>query len=153
MGEKRRTTSKTLAKNNKRKGPYLPNSILKIIANEKRPLYEYEEGVPEEESKKNNRYDRDETVESNDDDEAEGDDDRHTRMLQGLTGMPSAAFQVFFFVYIRRDMPVEDLLAPLEGKPWFNDLCKRINGCGKILSLLFMHLCISQNEKDWKGKL
>lgn len=76
MGEKRRSTSKSLAKNKKRKGPHLPNSILKTIANEKRPLnsdeeddeidsddvnvdlYEYEEGVPEEESKKNNRYDR-----------------------------------------------------------------------------------------------
>lgn len=76
MKMKRKSDSKTLAKGKKRKGPHLPNSILKTIANEKRPLnsddeidsddddngggdlYEYEEGVPEEESRKNNRYDR-----------------------------------------------------------------------------------------------
>ncbi|XP_009111292.1 uncharacterized protein C57A7.06 [Brassica rapa] len=116
-------SSKTLAKSKKRKGPHLPNSILKIIATQKRPLnsddneidsdvdlYEYEEGIPEEESRKNNRYGRldnyefklpddfeDEDVESEDDEdglnsEYDGDDDRHTRMLQVLTGMPSAAF-------------------------------------------------------------
>ncbi|KAJ0229907.1 U3 ribonucleoprotein [Hirschfeldia incana] len=137
-GLKRKSSSgaKSLAKSKKKKGPHLPNSILKVIASQKRPLnsdeedddheidsddehggdlYEYEEGVAEEESRKNNRYDRhdnydyelpedfeDENVESEDDDdggnsendeEAEGDDDRHTRMLQSLTGMPSAAFQ------------------------------------------------------------
>ncbi|KAG5381544.1 hypothetical protein IGI04_033014 [Brassica rapa subsp. trilocularis] len=116
-------SSKTLAKSKKRKGPHLPNSILKMIATHKRPLnsddneidsdvdlYEYEEGIPEEESRKNNRYGRldnyefklpddfeDEDVESEDDEdglnsEYDGDDDRHTRMLQVLTGMPSAAF-------------------------------------------------------------
>lgn len=79
-GLKRKSSSsaKTLAKSKKKKGPHLPNSILKVIANQKRPLnsdeedddvigsddehggdlYEYEEGVPEEESRKNNRYDR-----------------------------------------------------------------------------------------------
>ena len=49
----------------------MPNSILKMIATHKRPLnsddneidsdvdlYEYEEGIPEEESRKNNRYGR-----------------------------------------------------------------------------------------------
>ncbi|RID75567.1 hypothetical protein BRARA_B02606 [Brassica rapa] len=80
-GLKRKSSSsaKALAKSKKKKGPHLPNSILKVIANQKRPLksdeeddddvlgsddehggdlYEYEEGVPEEESRKNNRYDR-----------------------------------------------------------------------------------------------
>lgn len=80
-GLKRKSSSnaKTLAKSKKKKGPHLPNSILKVIASQKRPLnsdeeddddaidsddehggdlYEYEEGVPEEESRKNNRYDR-----------------------------------------------------------------------------------------------
>lgn len=76
-GEKRKSSFKNLANAKKRRtGPHLPSSILKTIANEKRPLnsdedddeidsddenvdlYEYEEGVPEEESKKNNRYDR-----------------------------------------------------------------------------------------------
>lgn len=71
-GEKRKSSFKNLANEKKRRsGPHLPNSILKIIAIEKRPLnsdegdheidsdlYEYEEGVPDEESRKNNRYDR-----------------------------------------------------------------------------------------------
>lgn len=74
-GEKRKSSLKNLANAKKRKGPHLPSSILKTIANEKRPLnsdegddeidsdygddlYEYEEGVPEEESRKNKRYDR-----------------------------------------------------------------------------------------------
>jgi len=74
-GEKRKSSFKNLANAKKRRtGPHLPSSILKTIANEKRPLnsdegddeidsaygdfYEYEEGVPEEESRKNNRYER-----------------------------------------------------------------------------------------------
>ncbi|KAL0642451.1 hypothetical protein Bca4012_040741 [Brassica carinata] len=186
-------SSKTLAKSKKRKGPHLPNSILKMIATHKRPLYsddneidsdvdlyEYEEGIPEEESRKNNRYGgldkpsiaaydlefrvyvleftivfpgiwltgslslspiKDEDVESEDDkdglnSEYDGDDDRHTRMLQALTGMPSAAFNseskskplLFTEPYPEgefnptRDvlwgkniLTEEDFLAPLEG--------------------------------------
>ncbi|KAL1225152.1 hypothetical protein V5N11_033563 [Cardamine amara subsp. amara] len=191
MGEKRKSTSKTLVKSKKSKGPHLPNSILKTIADAKRPLnsdeeddeidsddvnggdlYEYEEGVPEEESKKNNRYDRvdnyeyelpedfeDEDVESDDDEdggnsdnddeeEGEGDDDRHTRMLQSLTGMPSAAFKgeskskpvLFTEAYPESEfnptrdvlegkglITMEDLLAPLQGKPGYNELSKRIS--------------------------
>ncbi|CAF1916118.1 unnamed protein product [Brassica napus] len=194
-GLKRKSSSsaKTLAKSKKKKGPHLPNSILKVIANQKRPLnsdeedddvigsddehggdlYEYEEGVPEEESRKNNRYDRhdnydyelpedfeDENVESeddddggnNDNDEAEGDDDdddddRHTRMLQSLTGMPSAAFEgeskskpvLFTEAYPEgefnptRDvlegknvLTEEDFLAPLEGTPGYQKTSKQI---------------------------
>ncbi|CAN6854130.1 unnamed protein product [Brassica oleracea] len=192
-GLKRKSSSsaKTLAKSKKKKGPHLPNSILKVIANQKRPLnsdeedddvigsddehggdlYEYEEGVPEEESRKNNRYDRhdnydyelpedfeDENVESEDDDdggntdndEAEGDDDdddRHTRMLQSLTGMPSAAFEgeskskpvLFTEAYPEgefnptRDvlegknvLTEEDFLAPLEGTPGYQKTSKQI---------------------------
>ncbi|XP_048612442.1 U3 small nucleolar RNA-associated protein 14-like isoform X1 [Brassica napus] len=194
-GLKRKSSSsaKALAKSKKKKGPHLPNSILKVIANQKRPLnsdeeddddvigsddehggdlYEYEEGVPEEESRKNNRYDRhenydyelpedfeDENVESEDDDdggntdndEAEGDDDddddRHTRMLQSLTGMPSAAFEgeskskpvLFTEAYPEgefnptRDvlegknvLTEEDFLAPLEGTPGYQKTSKQI---------------------------
>ncbi|CAN6853153.1 unnamed protein product [Brassica oleracea var. botrytis] len=160
-------SSKTLAKSKKRKGPHLPNSILKMIATHKRPLnsddneiysdlelYEYEEGIPEEESRKNNRYGRldsyefklpddfeDEDVESEDDEdcvnsEYDDEEDRHTRMLQALTGMPSAAFNseskskplLFTEPYPEgefnptRDvlsgkniLTEEDFLAPLEG--------------------------------------
>ncbi|KAJ0265081.1 hypothetical protein HA466_0014380 [Hirschfeldia incana] len=175
------SSSKTLAANSKkRRGPYLPNSILKIIATHKRPLnsddeevdpddengvelYEYEEGIPEEESRKNNRYGRlhnyefklpddfeDEDVESEDDEEAEGydDDDRHTRMLQALTGMPSAAFNreskskpvLFTEAYPEgefnptRDvlkgkniLIEEDFLAPLKGIPGYHKISRQIS--------------------------
>ncbi|ESQ37900.1 hypothetical protein EUTSA_v10028424mg [Eutrema salsugineum] len=189
--KKRKSSSKTLAKSMKRKGPHLPNSILRTIANEQRPLnsdeeeidmmdsddgsggdlYEYEEGVPEEESRKNNRYDRvdnyefelpedyeDENVESDDDDDdggnsdkdenAEGDDVRHTRMLQAVTGMPSAVFEgeskrkpvLFTEPYPESEfnpprdvlegknlITVEDLLKPLEGKAGYQQLKKRVS--------------------------
>ncbi|KAF8106106.1 hypothetical protein N665_0147s0062 [Sinapis alba] len=191
-GLKRKSSSwsaKSVAKSKKKKGPHLPNSILKVIASQKRPLnsdldddeigsddehggdlYEYEEGVPEEESRKNNRYGRhdnydyelpedfeDENVESEDDvdggnneNDEEGDDDdddRHTRMLQSLTGMPSAAFEgeskskpvLFTEAYPEgefnptRDvlegknvLTVEDFLAPLEGKPGYQKTSKQI---------------------------
>ncbi|KAL9809766.1 putative small-subunit processome, Utp14 protein [Arabidopsis thaliana] len=123
-GEKRKSSFKNLANAKKRRtGPHLPSSILKTIANEKRPLnsdegddeidsaygdfYEYEEGVPEEESRKNNRYERvvnyefelaedceDENVESeDDDDDDDDDDDRHSRMLKNVTELPISAFQ------------------------------------------------------------
>ncbi|ESQ40396.1 hypothetical protein EUTSA_v10015339mg [Eutrema salsugineum] len=185
-GEKRKSSFKTLlAKGMKRKGPHLPNSILETIANERRPnlnsdeeddkidfddgngvhVYEYEEGVPEEESRKNNRYDRvdnyefelpeyfeDENVESEDDDDSDDDrrplkKQRHTRMLQAVTGMPSSAFEgesksklvLFSETYPESEfnpprdvlegknlITVEDLLAPLEGKPGYHQLSKRI---------------------------
>uniref|UniRef100_A0A1J3J0L4 U3 small nucleolar RNA-associated protein 14 n=1 Tax=Noccaea caerulescens TaxID=107243 RepID=A0A1J3J0L4_NOCCA len=184
MKMKRKSDSKTLAKGKKRKGPHLPNSILKTIANEKRPLnsddeihsdddngggdlYEYEEGVPEEESRKNNRYDRvdnfefelpedfkDENVESeDDDDDGENTDsdekaERHTRMLQSLTGMPSAAFEgeskrktvLVTEAYPESEfnptrdvlegknlVTFEDLLLPLEGEPGYQQLRKGIS--------------------------
>ncbi|CAH8350367.1 unnamed protein product [Eruca vesicaria subsp. sativa] len=188
LKRKSSSSSKSLAKSKKKKGPHLPNSILKVIANQKRPLnsdeedddaidsddehggdlYEYEEGVPEEESRKNNRYDRhdnydyelpedfeDENVESEDDvnsendEEVEGDDDddRHTRMLQSLTGMPSAAFEgdskskpvLFTEAYPEgefnptRDvlegknvLTEEDFLAPLKGTPGYQKTSKQI---------------------------
>lgn len=37
--------------------------------------------------------DDDEDGGNSDNEDGEGDDDRHTRMLQDLTGIPSAAFQ------------------------------------------------------------
>ncbi|XP_047334220.1 uncharacterized protein C57A7.06 [Impatiens glandulifera] len=115
----------------KRVGPQLPNSLRKEInlldsgthsnsededvkSDELDELYEYEEEVPEEESKKNRRFDyvenfeyelpeefEDENVASDEDDvEKEGEDEdgeedegRHARMLQGVTGLPIEAFQ------------------------------------------------------------
>ncbi|XP_010422597.1 PREDICTED: U3 small nucleolar RNA-associated protein 14 isoform X1 [Camelina sativa] len=207
VGEKRRSTSKNLAKNKKRKGPHLPNSILKTIANEKRPLnsdeeddeidsddanvdlYEYEEGVPEEESRKNNRYDpvvnydyelpedfEDENVESDDDDEGgnsdneegEGDVVRHTRMLQAVTGMPSAAFDgeskrkpvLFTEAYPESEfnptrdvlegkglLTIDDFMAPIEGKPGFNDLQKRISRMQKDTQAV-VHAPLPKPERE-----
>lgn len=120
----------------KRSGPHLPNAIKREIEllNPKigsddeidsdeefagKDVYEYEEEIPEEESKKNKRYDpvenfefelpkdfKDENVDSDEvdsddfDDTAqnlednveEDDDGRHARMLQEITGLPSDAF-------------------------------------------------------------
>lgn len=118
----------------KRVGPRLPNAMLKELQLPKRyndsdeeigsddvisDLYEYEEGVAEEESKKNRRFDpvenyqyelpdefEDENVPSDeedvgddergrrgdDDEEEEEDDGRHSRLLQEITGLPTDAF-------------------------------------------------------------
>ncbi|KZV33098.1 hypothetical protein F511_03364 [Dorcoceras hygrometricum] len=67
-------------------------------------VYEYEEAIPEEESKKNKRFDlvenyqyelpedfKDENIASDEGEDAE-DDGRHARMLQEITGLPSDAF-------------------------------------------------------------
>ncbi|XP_075509334.1 uncharacterized protein LOC142545823 isoform X2 [Primulina tabacum] len=67
-------------------------------------VYECEEAIPEEESKKNKRYDpvenyqyelpedfEDENIASDEGEDAE-DDGRHARMLQEITGLPSDAF-------------------------------------------------------------
>ncbi|KAK4342942.1 hypothetical protein RND71_038758 [Anisodus tanguticus] len=119
-------------KDGKRKGPRLPNAMLKELQIPKRytesddednndavnDLYEYEEGVAEEESRKNRRFDtvenyqyelpdqfEDENVSSDeedgDDDDEDGrrgdndeeeDDGRHSRLLQEITGLPTDAF-------------------------------------------------------------
>lgn len=120
----------------KRSGPHLPNAMKREIEllNPKigsddeidsdeefavKDVYEYEEEIPEEESKKNKRYDpvenfefelpkdfKDENVDSDEvdsddfddtaqnlgDDVEEDDDGRHARMLQEITGLPSDAF-------------------------------------------------------------
>lgn len=106
-----------------KKGPHLPNALQKELdsLNPKNDqelpsddddidVYEYEEQIPDEESKKNRRYDpvdnfeyqlpkdfEDEDVASEDDEEEENsdeDDDRkHVRMLQDITGLPGDAFE------------------------------------------------------------
>ncbi|XP_008784750.2 uncharacterized protein C57A7.06 [Phoenix dactylifera] len=114
-------------------GPHLPSSFRKEIdllnPNPKSPesgsdggvgdvredVYEYEEPLPQEESKKNRRFDsvenyeyefpaefEDEDVPSDDEEDEdipsdksdeEEERDRHLRMLQGITGMPGEAFE------------------------------------------------------------
>lgn len=121
-------------------GPRLPNSLRKeldraefnpnsplnsedeeIDSDEGNYVYEYEEKLPEEETRKNHRFDpvenyeyelpakfKDENVLSDDDNDEffggheegdnksrgaeEEDDEKHMRMLEGITGMPSEVF-------------------------------------------------------------
>ncbi|KAG6647898.1 hypothetical protein CIPAW_07G109900 [Carya illinoinensis] len=207
--QKKHSDSKTPAKKDKksdarkRTGPRLPNSLRKVLDHLNRngpsnsedeeeiesdegelyaeDLYEYQEGVPQEESKKNRRFDpvenfeyelpqnfKDENVLSDDDDEDDVDEDnggsktadangdeieeedggRHVRMLQGITGMPSEAFErkkkknnvVISEVYPESEynpsreildgdgrISMEDLLGPLQDKPGFGKLRKRMD--------------------------
>ncbi|XVF74910.1 hypothetical protein PTKIN_Ptkin13bG0148200 [Pterospermum kingtungense] len=148
---KKHSNSKGLTKNNKKKtnakkkrtGPRLPsalwteidrlnprissNSDGEIDSDVGNDFYEYEEEVPQEESRKNHHFDpvenyeyelpedfEDENVSSDDDEEDDFDvggkgnqnedvdgsdgvdeeyDERHLRMLQGITGMSSDAFE------------------------------------------------------------
>ncbi|KAF5731438.1 putative U3 small nucleolar RNA-associated protein [Tripterygium wilfordii] len=138
--QKQHSDFKTLDKRKKKRlgGPRLPTGLRReldrvnhtnsdgeddeIVSDEEKDVYEYEEGVPEEESRKNRRFDpvenyeyelpekfEDEDVPSDDDendfgggknessmvesdDAEEEDDERHVRMLQGITGMPNEVF-------------------------------------------------------------
>ncbi|XP_031256151.1 U3 small nucleolar RNA-associated protein 14 homolog A [Pistacia vera] len=200
----------------KRSGPRLPNSMRKeldrlnrtssmnnsddedIDSYEGNDFYEYEEPLPQEESKKNRRYDsvdnyeyqlpenfKDENVLSDDDDDDENDyngsddgasrientrgrtgsskqlgdevededDERHLRMLQGITGMPSEVFEgkktkkkniVISEAYTESEfnpsrdvldgnsqITIEDLLEPLQGKAGYSKLRKRMHQMDK----------------------
>ncbi|KAG1338720.1 putative U3 small nucleolar RNA-associated protein 14 [Cocos nucifera] len=161
-------------------GPHIPSSLRKEIdllnPNPKSPehesgsdgeegdvredVYEYEEPLPQEESKKNRRFDsvenyeyelpeefEDEDVPSDDeedegipsdksDEEEEGD--RHLRMLQGITGMPTEAFDVkekkkktvlsdFQGDVGDGQISVHDLLDPLHDKPGYSKLRRRLD--------------------------
>lgn len=193
----------------RRTGPRLPQSLRKeldrINPNDQScseedegingDVYEYEERVPEEESKKNRRFDsvenyeyklpedfKDENVESDDDDyDFDGgenkiadhkgkkgdldqlgddvedeDDERHLRMLQGITGMPSQAFQgrkknkvVVSEGYPESEynptrdvldgdgrIAIEDLLESIQGKPGYRELrniTRHVEKKGKLL--------------------
>ncbi|KAJ4968744.1 hypothetical protein NE237_015445 [Protea cynaroides] len=148
-------------------------------------VYEYEESMPEEESKKNRRFDpvdkleyelpdefEDENLPSEDDDddyedndsgerskgrdnsnqlddEVEDDDDRrHARMLQGITGIPSEAFEdkkrkrnaVLSEAHPESEynpsrgaidgdgnISVEDLLEGIQGKSGYSKVRKRVH--------------------------
>ncbi|XVE77607.1 hypothetical protein DITRI_Ditri13aG0076700 [Diplodiscus trichospermus] len=204
---KKHLNSKGLTKKNKNKinsrkertGPRLPSALLKeldrlnptipsnsdeeIDSDVGNDFYEYEEEVPQEESRKNRRFDpvenyeyelpedfEDENVSSDDYDgdagdfdfggnknqieDADGsdgledeDDQRHLRMLQGITGMSSEAFEskkkknnaVISEAHPESEynptrdvlegdghITVQDLLAPIQGKPGYSKLRKRV---------------------------
>lgn len=120
-------------------------------------LYEYEEELAQEETKKNRRFDpvenyeyelpddfKDEDVPSDDDEDIPSDSDRsdddkgdkHLRMLEGITGLPSEAFdgkekKGVVLAYLQGDfddrkLSIHDLLEPLQKKPGHNKLKKRI---------------------------
>ncbi|KAK8975179.1 hypothetical protein V6N11_058224 [Hibiscus sabdariffa] len=133
-------------------------------------VYEYEEEVPQEESQKNRRFDpvenyeyelpkdfKDENVSSDDDDDEFGvdgnegsgneDDERHLRMLQGITGMSTDAFgdkkkrnsMVISEAHPESEynptrdvlqgdghITVQDLLDPIQGKLGYSKLRKRM---------------------------
>ncbi|KAK8497530.1 hypothetical protein V6N13_002934 [Hibiscus sabdariffa] len=121
-------------------------------------VYEYEEEVPQEESRKNRRFDpvenyeyempedfEDENVSSDDDENDDGE--RHLRMLQGITGMSTDAFgdktkrnsMVISEAHPESEynptrdvlqgdghITVQDLLDPIQGKPGYSKLRKRM---------------------------
>ncbi|KAG4913701.1 hypothetical protein AAZX31_19G198400 [Glycine max] len=158
-------------------------------------VYEYEEERAEEESKKNKRYDpasvdddlaqdiEDENVQSDDesedddytgtkrnenapsDDSGEEDDDRHARMLQAITGMPSEAFEenkkkkkvmkdtVIPELYPESEynpsrdvvdgdgrISIEDLLNPLREKSGYGKLRKRYQQIEKNAKIIHVPL-------------
>ncbi|KAL3531478.1 hypothetical protein ACH5RR_010800 [Cinchona calisaya] len=188
----------------RRKGPGLPNALRKELdllnptthpsdgsdsdADVAAPndVYEYEEGIPEEESKKNKRFDpvenyeyelpeefEDENVASDDEGNEEGDavededDGRHSRMLQGITGLPGDAFEakkendfVISEAYPESEynpshdilegdghISIQDLLDPLHGKSGFSKLRKNVNRMEKKSMSLNAPLPRSDQER------
>ncbi|KAL8142380.1 hypothetical protein V2J09_015412 [Rumex salicifolius] len=131
-------------------------------------VYEYEEEVAEEESKKNRRYDRvedynyqlpedfeDEDVLSEDDND-EANDGRHSRLLQGVTGMPAQVFEgikrkgnfVVSEAYPESEynptsdvlagkgnLSIQDFLEPLHDMPGYSKLKKKMQNVEKEMPL------------------
>ncbi|XP_078435662.1 U3 ribonucleoprotein (Utp) family protein [Wolffia australiana] len=167
--EKSKNNRKKPRKNDNRRktGPRLPSSLRKDPSfaipdrrgsdedsdvEENGDVYEYEEGVPEEEKGRNRRFDpvddveyelpedfEDEELPSDNDEEDEG---AHLRMLEGITGMPADAFEgnqkvepVFADSHSafggERPISIQDLLDPLHGKPGFSKLRKRLQDLEK----------------------
>ncbi|WOL01312.1 hypothetical protein Cni_G10028 [Canna indica] len=174
MSKKKNLKSKNKGEREERRrrtGPRLPSAMRKELEHlnrgdsdseseefRKDDVYEYEEDAPEEESRKNRRYDsvenyeyelpeefEDEDVPSDEgeddgirsdgsDDGQEGD--RHTRMLEGITGLPGEAFEgkerkkfvASDFQGESSDgrISIHDLLDPLHGKPGYSSLRKRL---------------------------
>ncbi|KAK1316198.1 hypothetical protein QJS10_CPA05g00380 [Acorus calamus] len=159
-------------KNKKKTGPRLPSSFRKELdirnpresdeeeddGGEVKDLYEYDEEVPEEETRRNRRFDAVDNLEyelpeefddedlPSDDDSVDGTDEdeksRHSRMLQGITGIHGTAFEGRkrkSFVVSEANVAsqpddeggngggvsISDLLDPLHGKPGYSQLRKR----------------------------
>ncbi|KQK21752.1 uncharacterized protein C57A7.06 isoform X2 [Brachypodium distachyon] len=158
----------------RRHGPHLPNKLRRELeslgpARDRgsddeeddddvvtEDVYEYEEGVPEEEAGKNDRYDgvakyeyefdsdgsnADEDVPSDEgedmeQDDGDADDEKHIRILQETTGMPREAFdggkkkkkqtQGLLLQPGDGDGPVTIHDLLIEGKPGYSKLRKRI---------------------------
>ncbi|KAM0947653.1 putative small-subunit processome, Utp14 protein [Dioscorea sansibarensis] len=107
-------------------------------------VFEYEEQVAEEETKKNRRFDPVDNYEYElpadfeDEDVPSDDEERHLNMLHGITGMPPQAFEggekkkQVVFLSVQGDasdgkISIQDLLDPLHGKPGYSNLRKRID--------------------------
>ncbi|XP_072977853.1 uncharacterized protein C57A7.06 [Typha angustifolia] len=158
---------------NRRYGPRLPAALRKELdhlnpdrnsssdaedddGRDRDDVYEYEESIPEEESRKNRRFDpvdsyeyelpeefEDEDVpsdEGEDDEDDQLDDgeegDRHFKMLEAITGMPGEAFDGkerkkvdlsdFQGDVGEQKISVHDLLDSLHGKSGYSKLRKRV---------------------------
>ncbi|OMO81947.1 Small-subunit processome, Utp14 [Corchorus olitorius] len=161
MGPRLPTALRTeLDRLNPRRSSDSDDDIDSDVAND---VYEYEEEVPQEESQKNRRFDpvdnyeyelpedfeRDqiEDVDHGSDGVEEEDDGRHLRMLQGITGMSSDAFEgkkkknnvVISEAHPESEynptrdvlegdgrITIQDLLAPIQEKPGYSKLRKRL---------------------------
>ncbi|XP_043709609.1 uncharacterized protein C57A7.06 [Telopea speciosissima] len=181
----------------KKTGPRLPSALKRELDNDEEvdsdgivdnDVYEYEERKPEEESKKNRRFDpvdnleyelpdefEDENLPSEDDDEdyedndngersrsrdssdrlddevEEDDDKRHAKMLQGITGLSSEAFEgkkrknnVVSEAHPESEynpsrgatdgdgnLSIEDLLESIQGMPGYSKIRKRVHQVDK----------------------
>ncbi|CAN6289489.1 unnamed protein product [Urochloa humidicola] len=136
-------------------GPARDSEDEELSDAEAEDVYEYEEGVPEEEAGKNGRYDAvakyeyefdsdaseaDEDVPSEEGEDMEEDDDdvedeeKQIRILQETTGMPREAFdgkkrkQPLELPLQHGDGPVtiHDLLDNIQGKPGYSKVRKRL---------------------------
>uniref|UniRef100_A0A1D1YGT4 Uncharacterized protein C57A7.06 n=1 Tax=Anthurium amnicola TaxID=1678845 RepID=A0A1D1YGT4_9ARAE len=174
----RKMQPNTEEKKRRKTGPRLPSALLKELdlakarardsddgsgsdVEERGDVYEYEEGIPQEDSGRNRRFDPVDNLEyelpDNFEDEdlpsdgelgsdAEGsersggdveDEDRHMRMLQGITGIPGQAFQgkknrelVLSDVHVvdggETQISIQDLLDPLHGMSGYSSLRKKL---------------------------
>ncbi|TKV96189.1 hypothetical protein SEVIR_9G413200v4 [Setaria viridis] len=142
-------------------------------------VYEYEEGVPEEEAGKNGRYDAvakyeyefdsdaseaDEDVPSEEGEDMEEDDDgedeeKQIRILQETTGMPREAFdgkkrkQPSELPLQHGDGPVtiHDLLDNIQGKPGYSKVRKRLQQQEKKTMIVAAPLPKVDREKLERG--
>ncbi|KAG2540881.1 hypothetical protein PVAP13_9NG587500 [Panicum virgatum] len=127
-------------------------------------VYEYEEGVPEEEAGKNGRYDAvakyeyefdSEDMEEDENDDGE-DEEKQIRILQETTGMPREAFDgkkrkqpLELPLQQHEDGPVtlNDLLDNIQGKPGYSKVRKRLQQQEKKTMVMAAPLPKVEREK------